>query len=172
MVNVSLSGAGPDDVSLAYDFPFPLPASGVCFSYCAPAVGCWGRLSFDCGWGWGAPVDFLLSSWVSHCTWERSWKITAFSCALWVFGSVIAFVRLFIFVPIAMTAFMISLLVKNSVSEASDPVSPLACHARFVALSASVISPLVSGSLEVISPNIAGVCSELQFLVSVLPGSS
>lgn len=56
---------------------------------------------------------------------------------------------------------MMSLLVKNSPSEVSDPSADVGFQARSIVVSASTISSFSSGSAVGISPEIAGVVSEL-----------
>lgn len=82
-------------------------------------------------------------------------------------------VRLCIWVPIANTACMISLQVKNSTPpEVSDSPLSLGSQAHSVAVSATAISSFVSGSVFGASHEIASVVSELLSGVSVFSWSS
>lgn len=119
----------------------------------------------------GGGDGFFLRSWVRCWTGDRSSKMTAVCCAFWVCSSVTTFVIPDIWVPSAKTALMMTLLVKNSLSDVSDPSSVLGFQGRSVVVSASTISSLTSVSAIGISPEIAGVVSKLKLGTSVFSQS-
>lgn len=74
--------------------------------------------------------------------------------------------------PISIKVYMISLQVKNSSLEASDPVPVLTFPARSVMVLASAISSFTSGLAVATSPDIVGILFELYQGTSVFSGSS
>lgn len=87
--------------------------------------------------------------------------MTAVCCAFWVWMSATTLVTSVIWVLNVWTSFIMSLLVKNSLSEASEFDDDLVFQARSVSVSASAISSLVSGSAIGVSSGVFRVLSEL-----------